>query len=209
MFHSANNCLCTITLPHGPYKSIAVDIVICIIFVIQDVQEGDMLCGEYGPHTPFIQRHCCSCDVSYEELDDPEINCRYLLSCNMDWIAQGNNKELQTRWLQHKLDNTFYHMPLAADTERGIFGATPVETMHAYRKDIIERVTFLVLDNVPASKKALLDDLAFKFPKSHRQTWLGNFHATDFTNGITYLTKISASECLSLVFFVCNLGPIP
>ena len=90
-------------------------------------------------------------------------------------------------------------MPLA-DPERGIFGATPVETMHAYRKGIIEMVTFLVLDNVPASKKALLDNLAFKFHKSHRQTWRGNFPATDFTNGITNVTKISAPERLGLVF---------
>jgi hypothetical protein len=97
------------------------------------------------------------------------------------------------------LENAFNHTPLD-DPEHGIFGATPVETMHAYRKGIVEMVTFLVLDNVPASKKALLDDLAFKFHKSHRQTWRGNFPSTDFTNGITNLTRISASERLGLFF---------
>jgi hypothetical protein len=53
----------------------------------------------------------------------------------MDRIAQqGDYKELQTRRSQHKLDNAaFNHMPLA-DHEHGILGATPVETMHAYRK---------------------------------------------------------------------------
>jgi hypothetical protein len=204
-FRSANDRLRNITLPLGPDKSITVDIVTCILFVIQDMQEGDMLCGRYGPHTPLIQRHCRSCDVSYEELDNPEINCRYLLSRDMDRIAQGDDKELQSRWSQHKLENAFNHMPLA-DPERGIFGATPVETMHAYRKGIIEMVTFLVLDNVPASRKALLDDLAFKFHKSHRQTWRKNFPSTDFTNGITNLTKISASESLGLVFLFVILA---
>jgi len=67
-------------------------------------------------------------------------------------------------------------------------------------------VTLLVLDSVPASKRALLDDLAFKFHKSHRQTWRGNFPATDFTNGITNLTKISASERLGLVFLFVILA---
>ena len=40
------------------------------------------------------------------------------------------------------------HVPLA-DPIRGIFGATPVETMHAFRKGVIEVVTFLVLNNIP------------------------------------------------------------
>ena len=163
------------------------------------MQEGDVLFGQYGPHTPFIQRPCGSCDVSYEELDKPEIYCRYLLSRNMDWIAQGDNKEFQTQLSQHKVDNEFNHVPLA-DPKHGIFGATPVETMHIYKKGIIEMVAFLVLDIVPASKKAWLDDLAFKFHKSYRQTWRGNFPATDFANGNTNLTKISASERLGLAF---------
>jgi hypothetical protein len=132
-----------------------VDIVTCILFVIQDMQEGDMLCGQNGPHTLLIQWHCRSCDVSYEELDNPEINCRYLLSRNMDQIAQGDSKELQSRWSQHKLENAFNHMPLA-DPERGMFGATPVETVHAYRKGIIEMVTFLVLEMFPQAGKPCL-----------------------------------------------------
>jgi hypothetical protein len=123
----------------------------------------------------------------------------------MDRIAQGDNQELQSRWSQHKLENAFNHMPLA-DPERGIFGATPVETMHAYRKGIIEMVTFLVLENVPASRKALLDDLAFKFHKSQRQTWRRNFPLTDFTNGITNLTKNNASERLGLAFLFVILA---
>ena len=58
-----------------------------------------------------------------------------------------------------------------ADPVHGIFGATPVQTMHAFRKGMIEMETFLVLDNVPASQKALLDELAFKLHQSHCQTW--------------------------------------
>ena len=59
---SANERLRNITLPIGPTKSICVDIVMCILFVIpQDMQEGDMLCGQYGSHSSGIQRHCRAC----------------------------------------------------------------------------------------------------------------------------------------------------
>ena len=54
----------------------------------------------------------------------------------------------------------------------GIFGATPVETMHAFRKGMLEYVTYLVLKNVPPSKKAAFDNLAIVFHKSCRQTYL-------------------------------------
>ena len=53
------NCspqLCGVHLPIGPKGRICVDIVTCVLFIIQDVQEGDMLCGRYGVHTSGIQR---------------------------------------------------------------------------------------------------------------------------------------------------------
>jgi hypothetical protein len=68
-----------------------------------------------------------------------------------------------------------------ADPERGIFGATPVETMHAFRKGVIEKVTKLVLESLPASKKAAFDDLAIAFHKSHRQTHRKEYPSTDFS----------------------------
>jgi hypothetical protein len=87
-----------------------------------------------------------------------------------------------------------------ADPVRGIYGATPIEMMHAFCKDMIEMVTFLILDNVPKSKFAALDALAKRFHKSHRQTIRRMFSATDFSKGITILSKRSAAERLGFVF---------
>ena len=87
-----------------------------------------------------------------------------------------------------------------ADPVRGIFGATPVETMHAFSKGILEHVTYLVLTNVPASKKAAFDNLPIGFHKSHRQTYRKVYPSTDLTNGVTNLTKSTAKEHLGLVF---------
>ena len=87
-----------------------------------------------------------------------------------------------------------------AGPECGIFGATPVETMHAYRKDVIEKVTNLVLESLPASNKVVFDDLAIAFHKSHRQIYRKEYPSTDFSNGVTNLTKITASERVGIVF---------
>ena len=87
-----------------------------------------------------------------------------------------------------------------ADPDCGIYGTTPIETMHAFCKGIIEMVTFLILDYVPKSKLAALDVLAIRFHKSYRQTIRRMFPATNFSQDITNLSKISAAECLGLVF---------
>ena len=89
IFRSANN-----QLFHSDRGDIAVDIVTCLLFVMQDMQEGEMLSCQNDPHTPSMKWHWHSCDVSYEELDNPEVKCSYLLSCNMDLIAQSDRKEL-------------------------------------------------------------------------------------------------------------------
>jgi hypothetical protein len=36
------------------------------LHVIQDMQEGDMLCGNCKPHTQQIQRQAWACSVNYE-----------------------------------------------------------------------------------------------------------------------------------------------
>jgi hypothetical protein len=204
-FRTSESRLRGVTLPMGPTGVIVVDIVPCILFVIQDMQEGDMLCGRYGPHTPQIQRQSRSCNVDYKGLACHNRKCKYLYAAPMHSIAQSDDLALRQRWSQHGLDNAFQHVAMA-DPDRGIFGATPVETLHAFRKGLVEMVTHVVIDNVPPSKKAALDRLALRFHKTHRQSYRSSFPSTTFCNGITNISKISAAERLGLVFLFVILG---
>ena len=65
---------------------------------------------------------------------------------------------------------------------------------------------FLVLNNIPKRQKAALDRLAVQFYKSHCQSYRKAYPATDLSNGITNLTKISAAERLGLVFLFVILA---
>ena len=87
----------------------------------------------------------------------------------MNEIAIAGDNVTRKHWSQHHLENAFNYVP-PADRIRGIFGATPTETIHCFHKGIIEVVTFLVLNNMPVSKRAALDRIAIDFPKSHQQT---------------------------------------
>ena len=189
-FRHCSPQLCGVHLPIGPKGRICVDIVTCVLFIIQDMQEGDMLCGRYGVHTSGIQRPHRCCDVNCDDLKNCDVHCKNIVASDMGVIARSNDDDLRKRWSQHKLENAFEHISFA-DQQHGIFGATPVETMHAFRKGVIEKVTKLILDSLPASKKAAFDDLAIAFHKFHRQTHREEYPSTDFSNGVTNLTKIS------------------
>jgi Plavaka transposase len=204
-FTTSEPRLRNVILPLGPNGAICVDIITCILFVIQDMQEGDALCGRYGSHTTGIQRHCRACNVTAEELDNPHAQCSFLIASDMARISHNPDQKVRTPWSQHYLNNAFDYVPMA-DPVRGIFGATPVETLHAFRKGLIEKVTFLVLKNVPARRRAALDALAVHFHRKHRQTYRKIYPATDFSNGITNLTKISAAERVGLVFLFVILA---
>jgi hypothetical protein len=167
-----------VSLPIGPNGRMQVDVITRILFVIQDMQEGDMLCGRYGTHGPGIQHHSRACDVDHTNLDYPDVNGRVLVAAQIASIARNSNQALRKRWSQHCLNNVFDYVPMA-DPIRGIYGATPIETMHAFCKGMIEMVTFLILDNVPKSKLAALDAMAIRFHKSLYQTIRRTFPATD------------------------------
>ena len=108
------------------------DIVTCILFLIQDMQEGDALCGRYyGMHGVGIQCHCRGCNVNHADLDNPNVKCSYLMAANMAAIACNDDLSLRQKWSQHFLNDAFDHVPLV-DLVRGIFGATLIETMHVF-----------------------------------------------------------------------------
>jgi Plavaka transposase len=76
----------------GPNGAIRVGIVTCILFIIQDMQEGDALCGQYGTHGVGIQRHCCGCNhANHADFDNPHVKCSYLMATNMADIASNDD----------------------------------------------------------------------------------------------------------------------
>ena len=94
-FTSAGPRLHNIKLPLGPDGFMCVDIITCILFVIQDMQEGDALCGRFGSHTTGIQRHCWACNVHANDLDNPHAECRFFTKEEMHFIATSENVELR------------------------------------------------------------------------------------------------------------------
>ena len=86
-FTNAGPHLTNVELPIGPTEMMRVDVITCILFVIQDMQEGDMLCGRYGSHGVGIQRHSRACNVDHANLDNHNVKCAFVMSCFILWTT--------------------------------------------------------------------------------------------------------------------------
>jgi hypothetical protein len=100
-FRTFESCLRGVTLPVGPTGVIIVDIVPCILYVFQDMKEGNILCGHYGPHSPHFKRQWRSRNVDYKGLACHNVRCKYLYASSMHSIAQSNDLAIQQCWSQH------------------------------------------------------------------------------------------------------------
>jgi hypothetical protein len=190
-----------LVLPIGPSCCLRVDIVTCLLFVIQDMQECDMLCGCFGTHASGVQRHCQPCDVQHNHLDDCKITCKFVETSDMTHIAKRSYVATRTQWSQHQHSRNAFNRIVFADPVRGNFGATPVETMHAFRKGVVgENVTKLVLSKVPASKKASFEQSGYCFSQISSENICKAYPKTSWSDWVTNLTNITANTRLGLVF---------
>jgi hypothetical protein len=70
-----------------------------------------------------------------------------------------------------------------ADPDRGIFGATPVETLHAFCKGLVEMFSHFVIDNVPPSKRQHWTALHCVFRKLTGKAFAVHSHPQPFAMG--------------------------
>jgi hypothetical protein len=99
-FRTAGPRLHGVTLPIGPNRNMTIDVVCCILFVIQDMQEGDML---YGRDTDHIL-------LTYNVIVKPAMlatmtlttqlqpRCAYIYAQPMSYIAMNGNDVICKEW---------------------------------------------------------------------------------------------------------------
>ena len=69
--------LTNVSLPFVPNRMMRVDVITCILFVKQDTQEGDLLCGPSGTHASGIQRRSRAFNVDHANLNNPDVKISF------------------------------------------------------------------------------------------------------------------------------------
>jgi hypothetical protein len=186
-------------------KCVKVDLLCPILLIAADTPAADKLCGHYSSYTEGVQRVTTSCNVSFVELDNPDFVCQPVTWDAMHTIATSGSKEECAAVSQHQCHNAFAYIDIG-DPVYKIFGAVPTDPMHSVRKGVMARAMSLIFDCMTASQKHRLDLLAQNFHKSHRQSARKHYPQTDFSNGVTNLSNMTASEECGLVFLLICLS---
>jgi hypothetical protein len=186
-------------------RCLRVDVLCPILFIAADTPAADKLCAHYSSYSEGVKRLTCSCDVSFSDLDDPNFACHPVTWDVMHMISTTGSKEQCAAVSQHQCHNAFANIEIG-DPVYKIFGALPTDPMHSVRKGIMARSMSLIFDCMKASQKYRFDQLAQKFHKDHRQSARSSFPQTDFSNGVTNLSNMTANEECGLVFLLICLS---
>jgi len=198
-----------------------------LAFVIGDGLSGDQLCGHYKNYSPNVARLSCTCNVTFNELDNPDWQCQFLKMNDLQTIsirALGlhgfipkeeveqlpiNEKmyeisrcmdELQ-KLSQHMHDNAFDSVWFG-ENDNGILGACQTDVMHAFLHGLIPYVIKIVIGLFTAHEKHQMDVLVDKILVPVHSGERSKFPRTNFAHGVSNLKLLTANEWAGVAFAI-------
>jgi hypothetical protein len=191
-----------------------------VAMLINDGKSADVICNRYQSYQK-CGRISRACDAPSANCSSDYFKCNYLKQQEMDLLqsmALGASfrqleraptpqerqiqQNAQTRLAQmstHAVRNAFSNICFGGDP-RGIYGATPTDLMHAFNEGLLKYCMKVIFDRIPPSKKAKLDDLVDKVFAKQCSSVKDLLPRTNFVNGFTNLTLITASEWIGVCF---------
>jgi len=197
-----------------------------IAFVIGDGKSGDQICQRFAGYTG-IARLSRPCTVSFKNADSPTEVCELITAKKIDSLVQTATSEPKDllppeEWdddkkvkaakeeinsaqsdlvalSAHQVLNAFRESNFGGD-ERGIYGATPTDLMHAFQSGWLRYLVKLALDKLTPTNKKRLDDLVDELLGGLRSSEKENYPRCNFSHGFTNLTMITSDEWAGMMF---------
>jgi hypothetical protein len=186
-------------------KCLQVDVLCPILFIVADTPAADKLCAHFSSYGKGVKHVTYSCNVPFDEMDDPDFQCSLLTWNDTHTIATSGTEQECTLVSQHHCHNVFANIKIG-DPAYKIFGSYSNDPMHSVCKGIMSRAMSLIFDCMTPAQKYRWDQLAQAFHKTHRQSARKDFPQTIFSNGVTNLANMTASEECCLVFLLICLS---
>ena len=195
--------------------------------IIGDAVGHDQLCCHYQGYSSELKRPMRMCTCSYKDLDNDLVLCKPVVAANIEKIILGcinaihdNSKKTEAREVAKSLSQDLHISSLSkfyfGGDEEGVFGATPVESLHALLFGPM-KMTLLSLfeykfDYMTKSKDDETNTVALKkvfrtaeFERririlsklSKRQSYR-HIPRSTYSNGVSSISGLSAQELIGL-----------
>ena len=183
---------------------IVVNIVCPLLFVINDGKQGDQLCCRANGHHRSQRRHHRSCDCLFEDLDNPNVKCSFLIKDTINDVCKHGDDDAVHNLTLYRADNAFNRVEMGSNPH-GIFMCAVIDVMHTVQHGIIMYAMEAFKKSLNPRKLAMLDRMAISFDKKCCQSIRSSFPRTDFARGITNLTLVECSEQSGALFLFAAL----
>lgn len=199
-----------------------------VAFVINDGQSADKMVGRYTV-SHKTKHPCRSCNINYDNLDDPEFECEPLEYALVALLAEQALKlsgrmsmeEKDKTWLPHTKEGRQRKLAKIRDRMKNmsrhvvelstcnlhfghqinqIFAATPVDLMHAFLHGVLQYCIKIYIAPMTAKEKAELDSIIKEIIAGVRSSEKMCFPRSSFTRGMTNLKLLTAEEWAGLAF---------
>ena len=167
--------------------------------IIGDCKSQDILCGRYGSHN--CQGICRDCDFSFENSDDPLVQCTPLKACKINDFIENNDTGALKYHYFHIHDNVFKSVCFGGD-EYGINGATPSELLHEFRQGVVDICLGGFYGICKATTLEWINSICNKLSIHALHQSDRDFPLTSFPKGITSLAKITPDEKMGLLLLL-------
>ena len=200
---------------------------LCCIF--NDGKSADAMCSRYGGYYNCV-RISRSCETPYKSCNNVMGDCAYVeappgsdlflkletmglttqqIIERFDEVTSTEEAEELIRQYKKELNEAGFQGSMNAFISsliefgldpRGVWGANPIDLMHAVQSGIIPYVVHLVLDPLPDGQKAELDTLVDKLLGSLRSSEKTSYPRYTFSKGYSKLTLLTSDEWPGMLF---------
>ena len=200
---------------------------LCCIF--NDGKSADAMCSRYGGYYNCA-RISRSCFTSYEKCNSVLNTCDYVEALpgsdlikkfqimfltteqiieRFDHVKSPLQAEAFTKLIQKELNDAGFQGAMNAFVSsyiefgldpRGVWGANPLDLMHAVQSGIFPYVSHLVLDPLPDKLKTELDTLVDELLGSLRSSEKPSYPRYTFSKGYSKLTLLTSDEWPGMLF---------
>ena len=179
-------------------KSMKVNLILYVQFVIGDTKGHDHLCGRMGCYNLKMKQSVRDCCVTSEESDNVNHNCKFR---KLTDVLSLSTKDDFTEISFHKIHNAFYDLDMG-DNIHGIFGATCGEPLHIFEMQLLEIISDCFSDTLSQSAlKTLQFSIMNLVSFVERQTVKSEFLPINaFRNGLTQIKQLTGKERHAKIF---------
>ena len=181
-----------------------VNVVVPILYFMNDAKEGDMLCCRVAGHHASTRCHSRVCDMVFENMLDVVHPCAMKQANAIDALVDANDEVGLHAVSQYNISSCFRFL-VFCDRLHGIYGAQPGDMLHMYQLGMIKTAVIIFLACFTMAQKTMLDDMGRRFHQRLKQCHRAKFPSTDFSRGITNTKQKQAEEYTGLLYVFCAL----